>query len=104
MENCDTLFMVGSSFPYIEFLPKPGDAKGVQIDSDPKRIGLRFPVQAGLAGDSRAVLRELLPRFDHKQDRSFLDKAREGMKKWRKTREERATRPAKPMKPQVIAP
>jgi pyruvate dehydrogenase (quinone) len=57
MEHCDTLLMVGTSFPYLEFLPKPGSAKGVQIELDPKRIGLRFPVEVGLVGDSRRVLR-----------------------------------------------
>ena len=56
MEECDTLLMVGSSFPYIEFLPKPGQAKGVQIDIDPMRIGLRYPVEVGLVGDSKTVL------------------------------------------------
>jgi pyruvate dehydrogenase (quinone) len=74
MENCDTLLMVGTSFPYIEFLPKPKDAKAVQIELDPKRIGLRYPVEVGLVGDSRRVLRELLPRLGQK-DQSFLEKA-----------------------------
>ena len=58
METCDTLLMVGTSFPYLEFLPKPGHAKGVQIELDPKRIGLRFPVEVGLVGDCRRVLRD----------------------------------------------
>src|SRR5207245_5555378 len=53
MEDCDTLFMVGRSFPYIEFIPKPDQARGVQIELDPKRIGLRFPIEVGLVGDSR---------------------------------------------------
>src|SRR5690348_15012414 len=56
IENCDTLLMVGTSFPYIEFLPKPGKARGVQIDLDPARIGLRYPVEVGLVGDSRRTL------------------------------------------------
>jgi thiamine pyrophosphate-dependent acetolactate synthase large subunit-like protein len=72
MENCDTLLMMGSSFPYLEFLPKPGDATGVQVDTDPQRIGLRFPIEVGLVGDSRRVLRELTPRLTRKADRSFL--------------------------------
>ena len=55
METCDTLLMVGTSFPYLEFLPKPGQAKGVQIELDPKRIGLRFPVEVGLVGDCRRL-------------------------------------------------
>jgi pyruvate dehydrogenase (quinone)/pyruvate oxidase len=84
MEDCDTLFMVGTSFPYLEFMPKPGDAKGVQIELDPKRIGLRFPVEVGLVGDSHRVLRELMPKLKRKQDRSFLEKAQKGMEDWRK--------------------
>jgi pyruvate dehydrogenase (quinone)/pyruvate oxidase len=103
MESCDTLLMVGTSFPYLEYLPKPGDAKGVQIELDPKRIGLRFPVDVGLVGDSRRVLRELLPRLKRKQNRSFLEKAQKGMEDWRKVMKERATRRDVPMKPQVIA-
>lgn len=103
MESCDTLLMVGTSFPYLEFLPKPGDAKGVQIELDPKRIGLRFPVDVGLVGDSRRVLRELLPQLKRKENRSFLEKAQKGMEDWRKVMKERATRRDVPMKPQVIA-
>ena len=103
MESCDTLLMVGTSFPYIEYLPKPGDAKGVQIELDPKRIGLRFPVDVGLVGDSRRVLRELLPRLKRKENRSFIEKAQKGMDEWRKVMKERATRRDVPMKPQVIA-
>ena len=103
MESCDTLLMVGTSFPYLEFLPKPGDAKGIQIELDPKRIGLRFPVDVGLVGDSRRVLRELLPRLKRKESRSFLEKAQKGMEDWRKVMKERATRRDVPMKPQVIA-
>src|SRR5438477_2279408 len=61
MEECDTLFMVGTSFPYIEFLPKPGQARGVQLDLDPVRIGLRYPVEVGLVGDAVTTLRALLP-------------------------------------------
>src|SRR5258708_6764345 len=61
MEQCDTLFIVGSSFPYIEFLPEPGKARGVQIDCDPTRIGLRFPVEVGLVGDTKRALLDLLP-------------------------------------------
>ena len=103
MESCDTLLMVGTSFPYIEYLPKPGDAKGVQIELDPKRIGLRFPVDVGLVGDSRRVLRELLPRLKRKENRGFLQKAQKGMEDWHKVMKERASRPDVPMKPQVIA-
>ena len=103
IEECDTLFMVGTSFPYIEFLPKPGQARGVQIDVNPARIGLRYPVEVGLAGDSRLTLRRLLPRLKRKDDRSYLDKAQAGMKEWWKVMEERGTSEDKPMKPQVVA-
>jgi len=82
LEECDTLLMVGTSFPYIEFLPKPGQAHGVQIDTDPARIGLRYPVEVGLVGDSRATLRGLIPLLERKKDQSFLKKAQEGMKEW----------------------
>lgn len=103
LETCDTLLMVGTSFPYLEYLPKPGDAKGVQIELDPKRIGLRFPIDVGLVGDSRRVLRELLSRLKRKENRTFLEKAQKGMEDWRKVMEDRATRRDVPMKPQVIA-
>src|SRR5215831_11692229 len=103
MEGCDTLLIVGSSFPYIEFMPKPGQAKGVQIELDPQRIGLRFPVEVGLVGDSRNTLRELIPLLRRKEDRSFLQAAQAGMKDWWEVMEERGTRRDKPMKPQVVA-
>ena len=103
METCDTLLMVGTSFPYLEFLPKPGDAKGVQIEIDPKRVGLRFPVEVGLVGDCRRILRDLLPHLKRKENRTFLEKAQKGMEDWRKIMEDRATRRDVPMKPQVIA-
>jgi pyruvate dehydrogenase (quinone) len=102
MEGCDTLLMVGTSFPYIEFLPKPKDAKGVQIELDPKRIGLRFPVEVGLVGDSRRVLQELLPRLTQKET-SFLEKAQKEVKAWRELMDKQGTRSEKPMKPQVVA-
>jgi pyruvate dehydrogenase (quinone) len=103
IEQCDTLFMVGTSFPYIEFLPKPGQARAVQIDIDPARIGLRYPVDAGLAGDARACLRELLPLLEPKAERKFLEQAQKGMREWWQLMEERGTRRDKPMKPQVVA-
>src|ERR687898_938634 len=65
MEDCDTLLMVGTSFPYIEFLPKPGQARGIQIELDSTRIGLRYPIEVGLAGDSRRTLQALIPMLQH---------------------------------------
>ncbi|HET9715092.1 MAG TPA: thiamine pyrophosphate-dependent enzyme [Pseudolabrys sp.] len=103
LESCDTLLIVGSSFPYIEFYPRPGQAKCVQIELDPKRIGLRYPVDAALVGDSGRTLRALLPRINFHQDRSFLEQAQAGMKKWRELLQERGTRTDMPMKPQVVA-
>ena len=103
LEECDTLLMVGTSFPYIEFLPKPGQARAVQIDADPRRIGLRYPVEVGLAGDSRQTLQVLLPWLNHKADRGFLEKAQAGTKEWWALMEERGTRQDMPMKPQVVA-
>ena len=103
MEECDTLLMVGTSFPYIEFLPKPGQARGVQIELDPMRIGLRYPVEIGLVGDSRATLAELLPLLRPQPDRRFLEKAQERMADWRRLMDERGSRRDKPMKPQFLA-
>src|SRR3982750_176695 len=103
LEDCDTLLMVGTSFPYIEFMPKPGQARGIQIELDPKRIGLRYPVEVGLVGDSKNTLRELIPLLKHKEERKFLQAAQAGMKDWWALMEKRATRPDKPMKPQVVA-
>jgi pyruvate dehydrogenase (quinone)/pyruvate oxidase len=103
MEDCDTLLMVGTSFPYIEFMPQPGQARGVQIELDPKRIGLRYPVEVGLIGDSRNTLRELIPLLRRNEDRGFLKAAQAGMKDWMQVMEQRGTRRDKPMKPQVVA-
>jgi pyruvate dehydrogenase (quinone) len=103
LEQCDTLLLVGTSFPYIEFLPKPGQSRGVQIDIDPARIGLRYPVEVGVVGDSRQTLQALLPLLQRKEDRSFLKQAQDGMGAWWKLMEQRGTRTDTPMKPQVVA-
>ena len=103
VEDCDTLFLIGTSFPYMEFYPKPGQARGVQIDLDPARIGLRYPVEVGLIGDTRKILHQLIPLLTRNNHRKFLEQAQTGMKKWRALMEERGTRKDKPMKPQVVA-
>ena len=106
MENCDTLLMVGTSFPYIEFLPKPGQARAVQIDIDPARIGLRYPVEVGVVGDGRTALKNLLPllqRKDPNEGANFLKTAQEGMREWWQLMEQRAGDDHKPMNPQVVA-
>jgi pyruvate dehydrogenase (quinone) len=102
LEDCDTLLTVGSSFPYIEFYPKPGQARCVQIDLDAPRIGLRYPVEVGLVGDSIRVLRRLIPLLDRRSDRSWLETAQHGKAEWMKLMEERGTRHDIPMKPQVV--
>jgi len=101
MNECDTLIMIGSSYPYMEFLPKPGQAKCVQIELDPTRVGLRHPVDAALTGDSKTILQALLPLLK-KKDHKFLKKAQERMNDWNKLMTERGTRRDVPMKPQVV--
>jgi pyruvate dehydrogenase (quinone) len=103
MKECDTWVIAGSSFPYVEFLPKPGQAKCVQIDRDTARIGLRYPADVGLHGDCRRVLQALLPLVRRKDERSFLEGAQKAMKEWNRLMQERAGRMDKPMKPQVPA-
>jgi pyruvate dehydrogenase (quinone) len=102
LKECDTFLIAGTNFPYMEFLPKPGQAKTVQIDLDPTRIGLRHPVDVGLIGDCRSILRALLPLIEHKKHRSFLEKSQKRMAAWNDLMEKRGTRPDKPMKPQVV--
>jgi pyruvate dehydrogenase (quinone)/pyruvate oxidase len=103
MEQCDALLIVGSSFPYIEYLPKPGQARGVQIDDKPDRIGLRYPVEVGLVGDARAALQALSRLVERKSDRSFLETAQAGMVDWWELMRSRAMRDDVPIKPQRVA-
>ncbi|MEO6830053.1 MAG: thiamine pyrophosphate-dependent enzyme, partial [Acidobacteriaceae bacterium] len=102
MEECDTLLMVGSSFPYMEFLPKPGNAKCVQIDIDPARMGLRHPVDVELVGDAKTTLAALAPLLEQSKRRSFLEDYQDRMKDWNELMEKRGTRTDMPMKPQVV--
>ena len=102
LQECDAFIMAGTSFPYIEFLPRPGKAKIVQIDIDPTRIGLRVPADVGLVGDCRSVLRALIPLVQRKTDRSFLEKSQKRMESWNQLMEERGRRTDLPMKPQVV--
>ena len=103
MDEADTLFMIGTSFPYIDYLPKPGQAKGIQIDIKPEKIGLRYPVEIGLVGDSKLILEKLLPLLHQKYDLGFLKSKQQAMKKWNRLMREQSTRTDKPIKPQVIA-
>jgi pyruvate dehydrogenase (quinone)/pyruvate oxidase len=103
MSEADTLLMVGTSFPYIEYLPKPGKARGVQIDIKAEKIGLRYPVEVGLVGDARLALMSLLPLLTKHSDSDFLLSKQKAMKNWHGLLRERSTRPDKPIKPQVVA-
>ncbi len=101
MQECDTLIMIGTSYPYMEFLPEPGQAKCLQIELDPTRIGLRHQTDAALVGDAKTILQALLPLLKRKKN-SFLKKSQERMKSWNDLMEERGTRKDMPMKPQVV--
>ncbi len=102
MEKCDTLLMVGTSFPYAEFLPKEGKARGIQIDIEPKNLGLRYPTELNLVGDAATTLRELLPLLQAKTDRSWRDGILESMTKWREDELARASVSADPINPQYV--
>jgi pyruvate dehydrogenase (quinone)/pyruvate oxidase len=105
MTEADTLLMIGTSFPYIEYLPKPRQARGIQIDIKSEKIGLRFPVEVGLIGDAKLTLAALLPllRQRSEEDKRFLKSKQEAMQSWFGLLRERSTRNDKPIKPQVIA-
>ena len=103
IEECDTLLIAGSSFPYIEFYPKPDKARAIQIDIDPTRIGLRYPVELGIVADCWSALEGLLPRLRQNKNRDFLKTAQKGMKKWDELMRVQSERHDKPMKPQVVA-
>ena len=102
MMNCDTLFMIGSRFPYSEFLPKEGQARGVQIDIDPTMVSIRYPMEVNLIGDSAATLRKLLPLLEHKKDRSWRQQVEKNVKEWWQTLENRAMVSANPLNPQRV--
>ena len=103
MERCDALLIVGSTFPYVEYYPKPGQARGVQIDRDGQRIGLRFPVDAGLVGDATETLHLLNSRLTRKPGRSFLQQAQDGMRRWREMMQQAVSHDGRPLKPQRVA-
>ena len=102
MQGCDTLLMVGSGFPYAEFLPEEGEARGVQIDIDARMLSLRYPMEVALVGDSAETLRALLPLLRRNEDRSFRDKIERNVAQWRETLAKRAYVPAKPINPQRV--
>ena len=102
LEGCDTLLIVGSTFPYIEFYPKPGKARCVQIDVNPQRIGIRYPAEVGLVGDSKSTLKALLPHLKRNHHRGFLEDVQKTAREWTELLDTRGTNPQKPMKPQVV--
>jgi pyruvate dehydrogenase (quinone) len=102
MIKCDTLFMIGSRFPYTEFLPEEGQARGVQIDLDPRMVSMRYPMEVNLIGDSAATLRKLLPLLEHKQDRSWRETIEKNVKEWWEVLENRAMKDANPLNPQRV--
>jgi pyruvate dehydrogenase (quinone) len=102
MMGCDTLLMIGSSFPYSEFLPKEGDARAVQIDNDARRIGIRYPMDVHLVGDAAETLRALVPLLQPKEDRSWQDKIKQSVQDWWHLMADRAQEPANPINPQHV--
>jgi pyruvate dehydrogenase (quinone) len=102
MDECDTLLMVGSSFPYSEFLPEEGKARGVQIDVDGRMLGIRYPMEVQLVGDARATLAALLPLLEPKTDSSWRERIEQSVADWWHTLEERALSPADPVNPQRV--
>jgi pyruvate dehydrogenase (quinone) len=102
MIECDTLLMVGSGFPYSEFLPEEGQARGVQIDIDPKMLSIRYPMEVNLVGDSAATLRALIPLLKRKADRKWRDRIEGNVKEWWKTLEAIAHQDGEPINPQRV--
>ncbi|MDQ6890988.1 MAG: thiamine pyrophosphate-requiring protein, partial [Bacteroidota bacterium] len=102
MMDCDTLLMVGSSFPYSEFLPKEGQAKGIQIDIDGKMLGIRYPMDINLQGDSKETLKALIPLLKRKEDRSWRDEIAKNLEEWWEILEARAMNSADPINPQRL--
>lgn len=102
MNECDTLLMVGTSYPYAEFLPKEGQARGIQIDIDARNVGLRFPTEVNLIGDSAQTLRALLPLLDEKADRTWRDKIEKDLEGWYVDEEVRCHVKGEEINPQLV--
>jgi len=102
MNECDTLLMVGSSFPYSEWLPKPGQARGVQIDIDGRMLSIRYPMECAVVGDAKETLRELLPLLRRKEDRGWREQLEQEIQEWWRLLEERAMQEADPINPQRL--
>ncbi len=102
MHTCDTLLLVGTTFPYSEFLPKPGSARGIQIDIDGRNLGVRYPTELNLVGDAAETLRALVPLLQRKQDRSWRLSMEENVRDWWLQMDQRARTPAKPLNPELV--
>ncbi|WP_338474902.1 thiamine pyrophosphate-requiring protein [Pseudomonas khavaziana] len=102
MTECDTLLMIGSGFPYSEFLPKEGQARGVQIDLQPDMLSLRYPMEVNLVGDAKETLAALLPLLERKSQRKWRKQVEGWRDSWEKTLEKRALAKAKPINPQRV--
>jgi pyruvate dehydrogenase (quinone) len=102
MRDCDTLLMIGSSFPYTQFMPELDQARGVQIDIDPHMIGLRYPFEVNLVGDAAETLRRLLPRLDRKKKRSWREKVEKDVARWWEVMQRRAAVDADPVNPEYV--
>jgi pyruvate dehydrogenase (quinone) len=102
MMNCDTLLMIGSSFPYSEFLPKLDQARGVQIDIKPRQLSLRYPMEINLCGDSKATLQLLIPLLRRKTERDWREQIEDNVAEWWKVLEARAMNTADPINPQRV--
>jgi pyruvate dehydrogenase (quinone) len=102
IEGCDTFLMIGSSFPYSEWLPEPGQARGVQIDIDGRLIGIRYPMEVNLVGDAAQTLKGLIPLLERKQDRGWREEIESGVRRWWRILDERAHQDAHPLNPQRV--
>ncbi|AKJ02509.1 pyruvate dehydrogenase (quinone) [Archangium gephyra] len=102
MMGCDTLLMVGTSFPYSEFLPPDGQARGVQIDLDGRMLAIRYPMEVPLTGDSKETLRALIPLLKRKEDRGWRESLEKGIRQWWKVLEGQAMNAADPLNPQRV--
>ena len=102
MTECDTLLMIGSGFPYAEFLPEEGKARGVQIDLKADMLSIRYPMEVNLQGDAKETLKLLLPLLQAKTEHSWREGIEENVASWWKTAEHRAKAKAHPVNPQRV--
>jgi pyruvate dehydrogenase (quinone) len=102
MAGCDTLLMIGSNFPFADWLPEEGQARGVQIDIDGRLVGLRYPMEVALVGDARQTLEALIPMLERKRDRSWREDIENGVERWRRQLAERAQMPGNPINPMQV--